>query len=68
MHTLEQAIGCKKVYTVKVNPNRSMAHLKAQLVAKGYAREYGIDYSDIFSPIAKLASIYLFISLLASYQ
>ena len=33
----KKAIGCKWVFTIKVNPNGSVAHLKAQLVAKGYA-------------------------------
>ena len=45
----------------------SVARLKARLVSKGYAQTYGIDYSNTFSPLAKLTSIRLFISLIASY-
>ena len=33
----KKAIGCKWVFTVKVNPDKSMALLKVRLVAKGYA-------------------------------
>ncbi|KAJ9553824.1 hypothetical protein OSB04_017869 [Centaurea solstitialis] len=64
----KKAIGCKWVFTVKVNPDGSVARLKARLVAKGYAQTYGVDYSETFSPVAKVPSIRLFISLAATYN
>ena len=48
-------------------PDGFVARLKACLVAKGYAQTYSVDYSNIFSPVAKLTSVCLFISLAASY-
>ena len=42
--------------------------MKARHVAKGYAQTYGVNYSDTFSPVAKLTSVCLFISLVASYD
>lgn len=51
------------MFTVKVNPNGSIAWLKPYLVAKGYAQTYGVDYADTFSPLARMASVRLFISL-----
>ena len=33
----KKVIGCRWVFTVKVNPDGSIAQLKARLVAKGYA-------------------------------
>ena len=66
--TGKKAIGCRWVFVVKFNPERSAARLKAHLVAKGYAQTYDDDYSDTFSPITKLTSVRLFISLAASYD
>ena len=64
----KKAIGCRRVFAVKFNPDESVARLKAHLVAKGYGQTYGVDYSDNFSPIAKLTFVRLFISLVASYD
>ena len=53
---------------MKVNPDGSIAWLKARLVAKRYAQTYGVDYFDTFSPIAKMTYVLLFISLAATYN
>ena len=64
----KKTIGCCWVFTVKDNPNGSIAQLKAHFVAKGYAQTYGVDYSNTFSHVAKMTSIRLFISLAATYH
>ena len=66
--TRKKAIGCCWVFAVKFNPDGYVARLKARLVAKGYVKTYGVDYSDTFSPLAKLTSVRLFISLAVSYD
>ena len=64
----KKVIGCRWVFIVKVNPDGSITRSKARLVAKGYAQTYGVDYSNTFSPVAKMTSIRLFISLVATYN
>ena len=64
----KQAIGCEWVFTVKVNLDGLVTRLKARLIAKRYAQTYGVDYSDIFSPVAKFTSIQLFLSMTVTYD
>lgn len=42
-----------------------MDKYKAQLVAKGYSQQYGVDYAEVFTLVARLDTIRLVISLAA---
>uniref|UniRef100_A0A2N9GAM5 Reverse transcriptase Ty1/copia-type domain-containing protein n=1 Tax=Fagus sylvatica TaxID=28930 RepID=A0A2N9GAM5_FAGSY len=53
---------------VKQNPDGTVDHLKARLVAKGFTQTYDIDYTQTFSPTAKLNFIHIIIFLAANFD
>ena len=52
-----KAIGVKWVYKTKRNASGEVQRCKARLVAKGYKQRPGIDYGEIFAPVARLETI-----------
>jgi hypothetical protein len=65
-HKGQNIIGCKWVYKTKRKQDRSLDRYKACLVAKGFKQRYGIDYEDTFSPVVKVETIRIVLSIVVS--
>lgn len=59
----KKPIVCKWVYKVKLKSDGSVEKCKARLVAKGYTQEYDIDYHEVFSHVANLVTVRVFLAI-----
>jgi hypothetical protein len=54
---------CNAVTAKWVNTIKNDGRRKSRFVARGFTQQQGIDYNETFSPVAKMATIRLFLSL-----
>ncbi|CAJ2653663.1 unnamed protein product [Trifolium pratense] len=60
-------IGVKWVYKTKYNEQGKVEKYKARLVAKGYSQQYGIDFNEVFAPVARWDTIRTILALASSH-
>ena len=58
-------IGVKWVFKTKLNENGKVDKFKARLVAKGFSQKFGIDYTEVFAPVARWDTIRMILALAA---
>ena len=61
-----KAIGLKWVFKVKRNSDGSINKYKSRLVAKGYIQRHGVDFEEVFAPVARIETVRFIIALAAS--
>ncbi|KAK1415024.1 hypothetical protein QVD17_30793 [Tagetes erecta] len=58
----ENAIGTRWLYKNKPDERGIVVRNKARLIAQGYTQEEGIDYEEVFAPVARLEAIRVFLA------
>ncbi|GJU70077.1 putative ribonuclease H-like domain-containing protein [Tanacetum coccineum] len=64
----KRVIGTKWVFRNKRDERGTIIKNKARLVAQGYRQEEGVDYDEVFAPVARIEAIRLFFIGFASYH
>lgn len=60
-----KTVGVKWVYKTKLNEKGEVDKFKARLVAKGFHQTHGIDFYEVFAPVARWDTIRLILALAA---
>lgn len=58
-------IGVKWVYKTKLNELGEVDKYKARLVVKGYSQQHGIDYTEVYAPVARMDTVRMIIAFAA---
>ncbi|KAL2623060.1 hypothetical protein R1flu_003265 [Riccia fluitans] len=63
----KQVIACRYMYKRKEGSRAGEKIFKARLVAKGFTQWKGVDYDEVFAPIAKYSTTRLLLSLVCIF-
>jgi hypothetical protein len=65
LHSSRKPVGCKWVLRKKYKADGYLDKYKARLVAKGFTQQSGVDFVDTYSPVAKFASVWIIMVVVA---
>ena len=62
----KSVVDCKWIYKIKTHFDGSIECYKSCLVAKGFTREYEIDYEETFAPVARISFVHALLAIVAA--
>jgi len=65
-HPSVKPLGSKFVFNIKIRSNGSIDRYKSRSVVLGNKEEFGLDYEEIFAPVAKLTTMRTILYIVAS--
>ena len=63
-----KVIGLKWVFKLKKNSNGEIIKHKARLIAKGYTQQQGVDFDEVFAPVARLDTVRVILAVAANRE
>ncbi|KAI0525179.1 hypothetical protein KFK09_004571 [Dendrobium nobile] len=67
-HPTQNVLGSKWIYKTKLKIDGTIARYKARLVSQGCSQQYGLVYLQTFSPVAKLPTIRILLSVATNFK
>ena len=64
--SIVKPIRSKRVFSIKLCSDGSLEQYKAHLIALGNKQEYGVNYEETFSPVAKITTVRTILAIAAS--